>query len=125
MDFKRQIEYWKNSAIEDLETALLLHTGCKYKESLFFCHLSIEKILKANYVKYNNEFAPKTHKLNYLASKSGIEISDDMQTLFGILMTYQLEGRYPDYSPKTPSEELIMKYIKNSKEVLECLIKRL
>jgi HEPN domain-containing protein len=125
MDIERQIEYWKNTASEDLDTAKLLYSGKKYKESLFFCHLTIEKILKAHFVKTNKDFAPKSDKLSYLAKNSGVELTEEMHIHFGILMTYQLEGRYPDYSPVLPNAEVVEKYISKTEEVLLCLMKRL
>ena len=125
MDIKKQIEYWKDSAEEDIDTAKLLFSGNKFKESLFFCHLTIEKILKAHFVKTNKDFAPKSHKLTFLAKNSSIDISEEMHTLFGILMTYQLEGRYPDYSPFIPETDIIESYISKTEEVFQCLIKKL
>ncbi|MDR3610586.1 MAG: HEPN domain-containing protein, partial [Ignavibacteriaceae bacterium] len=56
-----QIEYWKTTAISDLETSEILIEKGKTVHGLFWCHLTIEKMLKAHYVKANNEFAPKTH----------------------------------------------------------------
>jgi len=50
-DLEKQIEYWKRGADSDIETAEFLISGRKYLEGLFFCHLTIEKILKALVVK--------------------------------------------------------------------------
>ena len=36
-------------------------------------------------------------------------------------MKYQLEGRYPEYYPKTPDVETVNEYLNKSKELLECL----
>lgn len=124
-DIEKQQSYWINSAIDDIETADILFEKKKYKESLFFCHLCIEKALKAHYVKINLDFAPKTHKLSFLAMKSGLEIDDSTEELLGVLMTYQLEGRYPDYKPDIPSKDKVKEYINKTKQVLKWLKKQL
>ena len=63
---------------------------------LFFCHLAMEKFLKAVYVKIKDDFAPKTHNLLYLCELCGIELTEEQMTFYAILMKYQITGRYPD-----------------------------
>ena len=46
IDFEKQIEYWKNGAIDDLESAKILIERNRLLHGLFFCHLVIEKIMK-------------------------------------------------------------------------------
>lgn len=66
---------------------------------LFFCHLVIEKAIKAFYVKKMQEIAPRTHNLIYLSENTELVFDDETQIFLGILMKYQLQGRYPDYNP--------------------------
>ena len=42
---------WIKSANEDFEAVEILFTGKKYAQSLFFGHLTLEKLLKALYAK--------------------------------------------------------------------------
>jgi hypothetical protein len=42
IDIKKQIEYWINSAEDDLVTAELLIREKRILHGLFFCHLVIE-----------------------------------------------------------------------------------
>jgi len=121
IDINKQIDYWINGAVSDLETAELLISGKKYIEGLFFCHLTIEKIFKALVVKRTNQLAPKTHNLNYLYELSCIEVSDDDILFLSVLMKYQLEGRYPDYNPKPPLIETVNDYLCKTKALFECL----
>jgi predicted nucleotidyltransferase len=72
---------------------------------LFFCHLTIEKILKACYVKHNQELAPKIYKLQYLAEHSNIKLDVNHKEFFGVLMQFQIEGRYPETYPPNPTEQ--------------------
>lgn len=117
----KQIDYWKNGAVNDLETAELLISGKKYIEGLFFCHLTIEKIFKALVVRKTNQLAPKTHNLNYLYELSGVKVSEEDTSFLSVLMKYQLEGRYPDYNPKVPLIETVNDYLCKTKSLFECL----
>ena len=84
---------------------------------LFFCQLAIEIALKAHFVKTNNEIAPKTHNLLYLSDKTSLIFSDDMNIFLGILMNYQLQGRYPDYNPQVPSRIKAENYFEKTQEL--------
>jgi len=125
MNINNQIEYWVNGAVSDFETAELLITGKKHLEGLFFCHLTIEKILKALVVKRTNQLAPKTHNLNYLHELAIVEIPNEDIPFMSVLMKYQLEGRYPVYSPKLPSFDAVYDYLCKTKALFECLRQKL
>ena len=43
----------------------------------------------------------------------------------GILLKYQLEGRYPENEMDLPGKELSEKYLKQTKELHEWLMKKL
>ncbi len=48
MNVKKQIDYWLTTAKSDLETAeIIFKAGKNYHHCLFFCHLVLEKGLKA------------------------------------------------------------------------------
>ena len=105
LNIKKQIEYWINSAKSDLDAAELLIMESKYSHGLFFCHLAIEKALKAHVAKVTSQIPPKTHNLIYLLELTKLDIGSTNEDLLGILMKYQLEGRYPDYNPVIPTKE--------------------
>lgn len=121
IDLNKQIDYWTRGAASDLETAILLAAGKKYIEGLFFCHLTIEKSLKALVVKNSGQLAPKSHNLGYLAELANLDLTNEQLTFMAVLMKYQLEGRYPDYYPKVPSVELVNDYFQQTKMLLQCL----
>ena len=91
----KQIDYWRKGSREAMETAELLVDNEKLLFGLFFCHLAVEKLLKAHYVRTVEKLAPKTHDLEYLARNSGLELTGEQTDLLDFLMLYQLEGRYP------------------------------
>ena len=125
INIKRQIEYWINNAKTDIETAELLINNGKILHGLFFCHLVIEKALKAIFVKEYKEIPPKSHNLIYLSEKLNLEFDEDTEIFLGILMKYQLEGRYPDFNPTVPLSEKALSYLQQTKTVLEWLEKKL
>lgn len=51
IDFEKQIVYWIRSAVDDLETAKIPIEKNRLLHGLFFCHLVIEKAIKAHVVK--------------------------------------------------------------------------
>jgi len=121
----KQIEYWLNSAKSDLDTAELLIRESRYIHGLFFCHLAIEKALKAHVTKESSGIPPKTHNLVYLLDLTGLEFEEDFEDFLGILMKYQLEGRYPDHSPVIPAKERVYEYLNKTKEILTWIERKL
>lgn len=122
---EKQIEYWINTAKSDLDTAELLIREFRYTHGLFFCHLTIEKGLKAHVVKTTGAFAPKSHNLLYLLDMAEIKVREQDEIFLGILMKYQLEGRYPDYNPHIPSKEQVSDYLNRTKVLLTWLERKL
>ena len=121
MDINKQIEYWINSASEDLESAELLITNKKILHGLFLCHLCIEKSIKAHVVRYTDQVPPKSHKLSYLVGLTDLLLSEDDKNFCAILMVYQLEGRYQEYYPSIPSIEKANDYLRKTKVLHEWL----
>ena len=125
MDLQKQINYWLEGSQSDIETAEILIQKNKLPEGMFFCYLSIEKILKAIFVQSTENLAPKSHNLFMLAEKAGIELNQDRETFYGILMKYQIEGRYPEHSVREEDKGKITRYLSRTKEELEWLKKTL
>jgi HEPN domain-containing protein len=121
----KQIEYWCTTAENDIETAAILITSNKYVEGMFFCHLCIEKILKALVVKQTENIPVRSHDLFYLSEIAKIEITEEQSNFMQILMKYQLEGRYPEFYPKAPSSDKISDYLNKTKILMQCYKKML
>ncbi len=125
VNIQKQIDYWINGACEDIETAKILIQEKRVLHGLFFCHLVIEKAIKANLVKTTGEIAPRSHNLNYLSEKAGLSFDEEEQIFLGILMKYQLQGRYPDYNPVLPEAGIVQTYYDKTKALLEWLKQKL
>ena len=125
MDLIKQIEYWIKTAEDDLGTSVYLLTGNRILQGLFFCHLTIEKAIKAHVTSCTENIPPKSHNLAYLLGLTDLELSEEDKDFCAILMTYQLEGRYPEYYPKAPSLEKANDYLEKTKILFKWLKEKL
>jgi len=121
INIDKQVEYWFNSALDDLESAKLLILNNRVLHGLFFCHLVIEKAIKAIVVKETKEIAPRSHNLLYLAEIANITFAEEDEVFLGILMKYQLQGRYPDYQPNVPGIDRVNVYLIKTENLLSWL----
>ena len=88
-------------AERDWASAKLLFEGRQYVHALFFCHLVIEKLLKANWVKDNQETTPpRIHDLETICLQTELPISAERLDLMRVINSWNLEGRYDDYRDK-------------------------
>jgi HEPN domain-containing protein len=92
---------------------------------LFFSHLVIEKAIKNHMVKTSGEVAHKSHNLVYLSEKTNLAFDIETEIFMGILMKYQLQGRYPDYDPVQPDILKVDEYFENTKTLLQWLKEKL
>lgn len=121
IDIDKQIDYWKSGALDDLESAKVLIKSNRLLHGLFFCHLVIEKVIKAHVVKQTKEVAPRSHNLIYLSEKASLEFNEEDEIFLGILMKYQLQGRYPDYNPILPKKIKVLNYLSKTENLLAWL----
>jgi len=81
INIAKQIEYWRTTAESDVETAEILINSRKYVEGMFFCHLCIEKIIKALVVKQTENIPTKSHDLFYLLDIAKVQFTEDQSGL--------------------------------------------
>lgn len=120
MNIDELIRYWTKSAAEDLKTAKSLFSVKRYHHCLFFCHLSIEKILKALIIQRINKPAPYGHNLLRLAELSGIKFSPEDLDILDETTSFNLEARYNDYKfkfYKKADRKYTQRYFKILKEM--------
>lgn len=128
MDKKQRIEYWLNSAAHDFDTAETLFQNKKYDWCLFIGHLVIEKVLKAFYVRDNDESPPKMHNLIRLAEKTTLPLSDEQKQFLIKINDFNIEVRYPDqkYSfYKICTTEFTEEYFTKIKEIYKWLLSQM
>ena len=89
------IQYWAESAQEDLAVAEHLLDAGDFLWCLFVAHLAVEKMLKAAVVATTGEHAPLTHSLLRLAGIASLRIGEETESLFAELTRFNIEARYP------------------------------
>ena len=97
MNTEKQVQYWIESANEDLETAKRIFDNGTFDWSLFIGHLALEKLLKAFYVNTNKTIPPKIHKLDKLAELSNLNVTEEMGKELKLINDFNISTRYPDY----------------------------
>ncbi|OHD69978.1 MAG: hypothetical protein A2W19_02890 [Spirochaetes bacterium RBG_16_49_21] len=60
-----------------------------------------------------------------LSENIDLEPDENNSEFFGILMNYQLEGRYPDSYPLIPDEIKVKQYLAKTKDMQQWLINKL
>jgi len=111
---------WVKSADEDLETANDLFKLGRFSGCLFFCHLVIEKTLKAIYIKVNDTYPPPTHKLISLANLSKLELTKEHKLYLTEITTFNVEARYDIFKEKLykkATSKFTRKYLDITKEL--------
>lgn len=113
--------YWNDGAQEDLETAqLVFFKAQRFGPSLFFLHLSLEKRLKALFVKKLGLYAPLTHNLLSLAQRCELDMTPERETLLADINEFNMATRYPSEKSRfyaNASKEMVEKYLNQGIEL--------
>jgi HEPN domain-containing protein len=97
LDVAQVVAYWVTEAEEALEVADHLVAKADYSYALFFGHLAVEKMLKAQYVFRQEHHAPPLHNLLRLARAAGLDINEETAENLIMVTAFNLEARYPDF----------------------------
>jgi HEPN domain-containing protein len=76
---------------------LVLCESKSYNWALFLGHISVEKLLKALYIKKFNQHAPFTHNLYRLAELCKVELTDEYSDWLDKVTSFNINARYNDY----------------------------
>lgn len=94
MTREETVQKWRASAQEDLDVAKELFAGKRFSYCLFFCQLSIEKLLKAVIVHITDDAPPITHDLVKLALYAKLSPNPQQITSLREITTFNIEARY-------------------------------
>jgi len=120
INIQKVVDFWRESAQRNFETADFLFKGKKYADCLFFCHLAIEKTLKGLIVKKTKTHAPFSHSLLDLAKLAGLELNEQRTNYLIEITGFNVAGRYDDYKfgfYKKCNQEYAKKYFEISKQI--------
>ena len=97
LDIDKIVQHWVETSDEDFNTMFILFRSKSYHWALFMGHITLEKLLKAYFVKQNENHAPLTHNLYRLAELGGLKISEEHADWLFKITTFNLNARYDDY----------------------------
>ena len=97
INVEKIVKHWIESSDEDFKTMLSLFESKSYNWALFIGHISVEKLLKALYVKTHGQHAPFIHNLFRLAEYCEVELTDEKSDWLDKVTSFNLNARYDDY----------------------------
>jgi HEPN domain-containing protein len=124
MELEEKIEFWIENSHYDFKTAKSMQRSGRYIYTIFMCQQSLEKFMKALYLKKNKTEAPKTHNLLYLLTLVDVEVSENDKKFLAEISSFYISGRYPDYKKKISdmiNRKNAKEYLKKSWEFLKWL----
>lgn len=97
IDIDKIVKHWIETSDEDYNSAITLFKANSFSWSLFIGHISVEKLLKAFYVKKHKKHAPFIHNLYRLAELNEMVLTDEYADWLDKITSFNLNARYDDY----------------------------
>lgn len=117
------IKEWLEYAISDLKNAGILCKNRSYKDSIWYCHQAIEKLLKAILIHQGKE-AMRVHDLVRLWEEANPTRSESISMFLEELNPYYILSRYPEVGFKMKviyKKKDAVRILKTAKEVFKWL----
>jgi HEPN domain-containing protein len=124
IDIERQVFYWRQGALEDWAVGRELTGSGHTRHGLFFCHLALEKLLKAHVCRLTQDLAPRIHNLVRLAETAGLPFTQTQIDILAEMNAFALEGRYPEPALVPMTADEAHRYVERAEEVFNWLMKR-
>lgn len=97
LDIEKNKNHWIATSNDDFKTMNELFEFRSYHWALFLGHISVEKLLKALYVKLNQKHAPTIHNLYRLAELCETDLTDEYSDWLDTITSFNINARYDDY----------------------------
>jgi len=121
-NFQTTIKYWSEGSSKDFKAAQVLSEKKLYSQALFFCHLSLEKMLKALFMERAKKIPLFIHDLRRLAELAGLELSKERQEVLDEISIFNVAGRYSEeklkFYKKYNNKKIAAKYLGVTKDLL-------
>ncbi len=104
---RAETENWLKTAEYDLASARVMFTSRRYVYVIFFCHLAIEKLLKAIISEITGKSPPRIHDLLVLLKQSTLVPDTHHLDFLGKINGVSIAARYP-----SDFDQLISEYLK-------------
>lgn len=128
MKVQEVIKFWLESAEDDLDTAEKLFEARKYHHCLFFCHLFLEKGLKALAVSKTGEHAQPIHDLTRLAKTAKVKLGPRKEKQLNTISRFNIKARYNSYKfkfYKQATKKYTLEWFNRCKEIYQWLKKQI
>ena len=129
MNKQQHIDWWKKEAEKNWQTAVYLMQGRQNVFALFTFHLTIEKLLKAHWIKDNmDDYPPRTHDLPTLYNQTDLELENGLFDYISSINEWNIESRYPDYKLKIykrATDDYIKEHFEKISNLKKCLLQKL
>jgi HEPN domain-containing protein len=126
MELKEHIDYWIRTSNDDFEVFQVLLSSGKYLHAFFIAHLTLEKLIKAHWVRDNNNtIPPKQHNLVNLAKQTKLILTQEQLSFLVIMNDFQIQGRYPDFKFKVNqllTREFVDQLVPQFNSIRQCLL---
>ena len=99
----------------------------KIRCCLFFCHLSLEKLLKGLVVIHTKQQAPFIHDLERLSVIANLSLASDQIDALKAISDFNIAGHYSDYKfafYKKCTRPYTKNYLTKTKSLIACLRKK-
>jgi len=126
---KKWISHFQKEAKEAYETAKDLFESKRYHyDALFFCHLALEKAIKAYFLKKEGKFAPPVHDLIFILKKAKALPDKEILEKLAEANMFNIRARYDDYKRefyKKATKEYAQRWLKETKKILEIYLSKI
>lgn len=96
VNVEKIVKHWIDGSKNDFEAAKVLFEKQLYPQCLFFCHLSVEKVIKALVIHNTKDIPPYIHDLRRLAQVAKLDLPESRLKILDILFSFNVAGRYPE-----------------------------
>lgn len=94
-DLTKLLKYWTESQELDWKMHKSLLKSKHYGPSLFYLHLSMEKLIKAIIVRDTRDQAPFNHNLVFLVGRTKLKLSEETINDLVKISEFNMNARYP------------------------------
>jgi HEPN domain-containing protein len=98
-------------------------------QSLFYMHLSLEKLCKALWIRKNDSMKyPYVHNLIKLLTDLDVSLTQDQKIFYSDMNRFQAKGRYPDTLheiEETVTPDIFEKYSETAKKEIQWLTEQM
>lgn len=122
---KKETKLWLDYAEDDLKSMEVMWNAHRYGPTAFYCQQTVEKIMKAAIIEFENQRPQKIHDLFLLEEKAKLNLPKKWEKTLKLLTRHYYTVRYPDLTKKyTGSRKKMEPIVKETKEIYQWILKK-